>query len=130
MLLKDQTPLRVLVVDDEADTRAMMRNVLEAEGWEVLEAENGATALRLLHAADAPAIVVLDYLLPDLTGVEVVAHLFAEATVHLPAVILVTASVEARALHKHPLLAQLHIPILPKPFDIDELAALVKQAAL
>jgi CheY-like chemotaxis protein len=129
MLLKDQTPLRVLIVDDEADTRAVMRDVLEAEGWEVLEAENGATALRLLHTADAPAIVVLDYLLPDLTGVEVVAYLVAEAPVHLPAVILVTASVEARALHQHPLLARLNIPILPKPFDIEALASLVKQAA-
>jgi two-component system OmpR family response regulator len=129
MLLEDQPPLRILVVDDEVDTRAVMREVLEAEGWEVLEAENGATALRLLHAPDAPMIVVLDYLLPDLTGVEVVAHLVAEAPDHLPAVILVTASVEARALHQHPLLAQLNIPILPKPFDIDALASLVKQAA-
>lgn len=129
MLPEDQTPLHVLVVDDEEDTRAVMRDVLEAEGWEVLEAEDGATALRLLRASAVPMIVVLDYLLPDLTGVEVVAQLVAEATDHLPAVILVTASVETLALQHHPLLEQLNIPVLPKPFDIDTLASLVKQAA-
>ena len=129
MLPEDQTSLRVLVVEDEGDTRAVMREVLEAEGWEVLEAEDGATALRLLRASAVPMIVVLDYLLPDLTGLEVVTQLVAEAPADLPAVILVTASVESRALQHHPLLAQLNIPILPKPFDIEALAALVKQAA-
>ena len=129
MLPEDQAPLHVLVVDDEEDTRAVIRDVLEAEGCEVLEAEDGATALRLLRTPAAPMIVVLDYLLPDLTGVEVVAQLVAEATDHLPAVILVTASVETLALQHHPLLEQLNIPILPTPFDIDTFAVLVKQAA-
>lgn len=129
MLRKDQTPLRVLVVDDDADTRTVMREVLEGEGWAVVEAEDGATALRLVRGSDVPLIVVLDYLLPDVTGVEIVAQLVADALAHPPAVILVTASVEARALRQHPLLLQLHIPILPKPFDIDVLTALVQQAA-
>ena len=39
------TPARILVVDDEPESRAMLRRALEAEGWRVSEAENGRAAL-------------------------------------------------------------------------------------
>ena len=49
----------VLIVEDNAATRKMMRIALSAEGYAVLEAEDGATALRLA-ASHAPAMVLLD----------------------------------------------------------------------
>jgi signal transduction histidine kinase/DNA-binding response OmpR family regulator len=64
----------VLLVEDEADTRAMLRRVLEREGWRVVEAENGRAALERLAAA-TPALVLLDLMMPEMDGFEFVAAL-------------------------------------------------------
>jgi PAS domain S-box-containing protein len=68
----------VLVVEDNAATRKMMRLALQAEGYSVLEAEDGANALRLA-AAHTPAIVLLDCKLPDMDGFELARQLRALA---------------------------------------------------
>src|ERR1700742_3956934 len=65
-----QRPLnapRVLVVDDNATTRKLFRITLEAEGFEVLEAESGAQALAL-GTDTSIALVLLDWRLPDTSG--------------------------------------------------------------
>jgi PAS domain S-box-containing protein len=73
---------RILVVEDNAATRKMMRLALQAEGYSVLEAEDGETALRI--AADqAPVLVLLDCKLPDLDGFEIARRLRVFAP-HLP----------------------------------------------
>ena len=59
--------LRVLVVDDDADIRMLLRELLERAGYHVDEAENGKVALRNLFA-NAPALVILDVTMPDLDG--------------------------------------------------------------
>jgi PAS domain S-box-containing protein len=64
----------ILVVDDNATTRKLLRITLRAEGYEVAEAEDGATALRLA-AATPPALVLLDFRLPDIDGSEVARQL-------------------------------------------------------
>lgn len=64
------TPPRVLVVDDEAPIRALIRGYLEAEAFEVEEAADGADALGRIRA-EAPDVVVLDVMLPGLDGIEV-----------------------------------------------------------
>jgi PAS domain S-box-containing protein len=66
----------ILIVEDNAVTRKMMRLALQAEGYSVLEAEDGQTALRLA-AEHPPAIVLLDCKLPDLDGLEVARRLRA-----------------------------------------------------
>lgn len=64
----------VLVVDDDEVIRRVVRTVLEADEFEVLEAVDGAEAL---SAADAshPAVIVLDVMMPGLDGVEVCRRL-------------------------------------------------------
>jgi CheY-like chemotaxis protein len=64
----------VLVVDDDAMARRVVRTVLEADDFEVVEARDGETALQLATAA-RPAVVVLDILMPGLDGVEVCQRL-------------------------------------------------------
>jgi len=64
----------VLVVDDEADAREFVRAVLEDEGWEVEEAENGTTGVEKVRTLQ-PDVVVLDVQMPDLTGFQVFAEL-------------------------------------------------------
>jgi len=60
-----------LVVDDDEMIRRLVRAVLEADGWAVVEAGNGEDAFRRLGDKDAPTVVILDVMMPGLDGVEV-----------------------------------------------------------
>jgi signal transduction histidine kinase/DNA-binding response OmpR family regulator len=57
----------VLVVDDDEDLRGMLRRMLEKDGWRVAEAANGLEALRRV-AEQAPKIILLDLMMPELDG--------------------------------------------------------------
>jgi two-component system cell cycle sensor histidine kinase/response regulator CckA len=64
----------VLVVDDEPLVRTHLRHALQSQGYEVVEADSGASALeQLVHTQ--PTLVVLDMTMPDLSGIEVLAHI-------------------------------------------------------
>ena len=65
---------RILVVDDEPLLRVHLRHALESQGYEVIEAANGADGL-LAVARDAPSAVVLDVTMPDLSGLEVLRRI-------------------------------------------------------
>jgi two-component system, OmpR family, response regulator len=71
-------PVRVLVVDDEAALAEVISMALRYEGWEVRTAENGLTALRIAREF-RPDLAVLDVMLPDLSGLEVLRRLRADA---------------------------------------------------
>jgi DNA-binding response OmpR family regulator len=60
-------PLRVLVIDDDADIRLLLRQLLERAGFAVGEAADGKTGLRRLFA-DVPSLVILDVSMPELDG--------------------------------------------------------------
>ena len=81
---------RVLVVDDEPHIRRVLRGYLEADGFEVVEAGTGETALAQLRAAPVD-LVLLDVMLPDLDGIEVLRHVRTFSDVY---VVLVTARSE------------------------------------
>ncbi|MCB1254834.1 MAG: response regulator transcription factor, partial [Austwickia sp.] len=73
----DGSPVRVLVVDDEANITELLRMALRYEGWQVETAGTGLTAVRT--AKDfAPDAVVLDMMLPDFDGMEVLRRMRAE----------------------------------------------------
>jgi hypothetical protein len=63
----DSPPHHVLVVEDEAAMREMLRRVLEGEGWTVVEAENGRAALDRV-AEERPALILLDLMMPEMDG--------------------------------------------------------------
>src|SRR5438552_17137045 len=65
---------RVLVIEDDAWIRTFMRDVLSDEGYEVLEAADGRTGIRLVVEC-SPNIVLLDVAMPEFTGVDVLHHL-------------------------------------------------------
>jgi DNA-binding response OmpR family regulator len=65
---------RALVVEDDADIRALLTELLSQSGFDVAEAPDGATALRLVTEHD-PDLVTLDLNLPDLDGIEVCRRL-------------------------------------------------------
>jgi DNA-binding response OmpR family regulator len=65
---------RILVVDDEPRMRRFVHMNLDLEGYEVIEADNGLQALEKVRD-DAPDLVVLDVMMPDLDGFETLAHI-------------------------------------------------------
>ena len=73
----DGTPVRVLVVDDEPSLAELLSSVLRYEGWNVRAAANGAEAVRAGREF-RPDAVVLDIMLPDFDGIEVMRRLRAE----------------------------------------------------
>jgi len=73
----DGHPVRVLVVDDEPSLAELMANVLRYEGWEIQTAGDGASAVRAAREF-RPDAVVLDIMLPDFDGLEVLRRIRAE----------------------------------------------------
>ncbi len=73
----DGSPIRVLVVDDEPSLAEVLSSVLRYEGWEVKTAADGSTAVRTARDF-APDAVILDVMLPDFDGLEVLRRLRAE----------------------------------------------------
>ena len=62
-------PCPVLLVEDDVATRAITRHILEKEGWEVSEAENGRVALECMER-DRPTLILLDLMMPEMDGFE------------------------------------------------------------
>ena len=115
--------LRALVVDDDPPIRHMLRTVLELEGWEVLDAEDGAQALALARA-ERPHGVVLDVMMPGKDGFDVLAELRQTEHGRQMAIVMLTAkSRPSDILRGTRLGADLY---LTKPFDpahvVDRLA--------
>ncbi|MEV4679588.1 response regulator transcription factor [Streptomyces kurssanovii] len=78
MLRPDGSPVRVLVVDDEAPLSELLSMALRYEGWEVRSAGDGAGAVRTVREF-RPDAVVLDIMLPDMDGLAVLGRLRREA---------------------------------------------------
>lgn len=111
--------LRVLVVDDDAPIRHLLRSVLELEGWEVVEAADGEQALSLA-ASERPHGVVLDVMMPGKDGFDVLAELRATEHGRSMAIVMLTAKTrQADILRGTRLGADLY---LTKPFDPDHVA--------
>jgi two-component system OmpR family response regulator len=73
----DGTPIRVLVVDDEPSLAELLASVLRYEGWEIQTASDGSSAVRTAREF-RPDAVVLDIMLPDFDGLEVLRRIRAE----------------------------------------------------
>jgi signal transduction histidine kinase/DNA-binding response OmpR family regulator len=80
----------ILLVEDDATTRDMVRRMLEKEGLEVVTAENGRVALERVRAG-APALVLLDLMMPEMDGFEFLRELRARPEWRLLPVIVLTA---------------------------------------
>ena len=70
----DGSPIRALVVDDEPNLAELLATALRYEGWQVEHALTGHAAIRRAKELD-PDVVVLDVMLPDLTGLEVLGRM-------------------------------------------------------
>ena len=114
--------LPVLIVDDEANILALLREVLEEAGFLVLTAPNGSAALALL-AQTSVALVLTDLMMPTVTGLQLAQQLHSDPrTVAIPVLAMTAAALP----HRPDLFAM----VISKPFDLDELVRIVRRFVL
>jgi adenylate cyclase len=115
----------VLVVDDEEHNRTLLRDPLEARGYEIAEAENGLQALQII-AERQPDAVLLDLMMPKLDGFEVCRRLrkFAK-TAHIPVLMISALSERKERLMGIEAGAS---DFLNKPIDIQDVILRVRNA--
>ena len=113
----------ILVIDDEDMVRALVTEILEEDGHVVFGAAGGAEALTLLQAV-VPDLILLDLLMPRMSGADVIQHLRADgATRRIPIVVMTSASAaEANELNSAGV-----IGFIPKPFDPGEFSRLIAE---
>jgi DNA-binding NtrC family response regulator len=110
----------VLLVDDEDVVRWVSRRVLEADGWDVLEAADGQAALQIIGEREGRlALVVTDLNMPRVSGREL-AEVVSVFHAGLP-VLAITGFLSAVSLDRR-------LPILPKPFTPGSLVQAVRMA--
>lgn len=107
----------ILVIDDDEAVRGLVRDVLEAEGYDVLVAEDGFVGLKLVETA-APDCVVLDVMMPGIDGHAVLGRIRGAAGTSLPVVMLTAAADDAQAWQAW---TEGVDYFLAKPFDAGEL---------
>jgi CheY-like chemotaxis protein len=109
---------RILVVDDKASSRELVRTILENLGYAIEEAGDGVEALEAVHASP-PDLVLLDLQMPRLTGEEVLARLRADQRFAELPVVALTAS--AMAGDREKALAAGFTSYLAKPVTLSTL---------
>jgi PAS domain S-box-containing protein len=120
-------PPTVLIVDDDADVLRSLDEQIVEHGYRVLAARTGSEALSLVEN-ESPDIIILDLVLPDIPGSEIILRLKADsATVRIPILVLTGAHLDSA---QGKVLRNFGIPALSKPWDEAELLDGVANAFL
>ena len=117
------TTQRILVVDDDDAIRALLQTVLRRRGLQVDGARNGMDALEQLGGR-AYSLVVLDLMMPRMSGYELLDHLSRQSIMTRPRVLVLTAGLDTRML-PFDFGTDLVIGTVHKPFDIEMLVDIV-----
>jgi CheY-like chemotaxis protein len=120
MTRPDATHCPVLIVEDDADLREMMAQLLTLEGFEAATVANGREALDYLHHASTPNVILLDLMMPVMDGWEFRRQQQADPALAPVPVIVLSALDQARAAKMHA------AAFLKKPLDFDRLLSLVR----
>ena len=118
-----QSPVKILVIDDDRSVRDMLSIVLKREGYQIQEAENGLSALKKLKA-ESFDLVVSDIKMPDINGIELLKKV--KALTPDTTVIMMTAYTSAvDAVEAMKLGAEDYIS---KPFNLEELKIVIRKS--
>ena len=87
---RPERPATILIVDDEAETRALFRLMLKPHAyWRILEAETGQQGIEIAEA-ERPDVILLDVMMPDLNGFEVCARLRQSPNLRTSQIVMLT----------------------------------------
>jgi len=112
---KDSSENTILVVDDDPGIRTALNLTLEYLGYQVWLAESGPVALRMLEEKGCPFLILLDIMMPQMNGWEVLKAIRSQQQFSKVPVIVITA------FHSQTLIPQNLTELLRKPIDIDQL---------
>jgi len=94
----DSKGAHILIVDDDPDTQTIVSVLIHMIGWETKSASNGASALDQV-AAECPALIMLDLMMPGMSGFEVLKHLKANPqTRNIPVIVISALGKDKRLL--------------------------------
>lgn len=116
--------MRILIAEDDFTSRTVLAGVLKKEGHEVMATVNGSEAWEAMQQPDAPALAILDWMMPEMDGLEVVRRVRTLQTDQPPYMIILTSKGD-----KADIIAGLDAganDYLAKPFDPGELRARVE----
>jgi CheY-like chemotaxis protein len=118
----------VLIVDDDASSRDSLEFALHTAGYAIVEVGDGEDALDVLRATPYHAVVLLDLMMPGMTGQTVLEILEQDSQLaRCHAWIVMSADHEALDSIPQQQRADLGLTLLEKPFDIDDMLAAVAQ---
>jgi CheY-like chemotaxis protein len=121
--------ISVLIVEDDDATRELLTELLEDAGYSVFTAANGKPALDLVRTHQKGLVVLLDLWMPEMDGYAFLQVIAAEPrlmTQHVYILMSATAKMLPAAVAQ--LIKQLKMTSLHKPFDVDEVLAVVEKA--
>jgi len=115
----------ILIVDDEASVREALREVIEAEGYATAEASNGREALAWLRAHEAPCLVLLDLMMPIVSGYDFLGAVKEDPALRAVPIVIISAASrekveEARA-------GSTACAVLAKPVQLAPLLAAIER---
>jgi two-component system cell cycle response regulator DivK len=113
-----EAEMKILYIEDSPSNRLLVKRVLTAEGYEVLEAGDGLEGLAVAHR-ERPALVLMDMNLPDIDGYEMTRRIHRDAQTAGVPVVAMTANVMHGDREKA--LQAGCVGYIPKPIDVDTL---------
>jgi DNA-binding response OmpR family regulator len=117
--MAQRAPIDVLVIEDEEHVAELVADLLGAEGYRVVTVGDGLRGLQYV-ARFRPRVVLCDVMLPGISGMEVLSRLETDDH-YRPAVILMSAAASPADRPRE-------VPFIGKPFNLDEILALVRAA--
>jgi len=123
MTEKQEKNYTVLVVDDDTALVDIVSNLLQLEGYNVLKAYNGKAGLEMAKE-HKPHVIILDIMMPEMDGYEVLEHLKEDVnTADIPVIMLTARTEDKAVIESWKKGADFYIP---KPFEIDELLHVIE----
>ena len=124
--ISQHKPPRVLLIEDDDQTRRLLREALEAQGYEILESVNGKEGLSMFQAQPVD-LVICDLVMPEKGGISTIQELGKLA----PTLKIIAMSGYSRALGENALAYTKRLgtlATLAKPFALSEMIAMVNKA--
>ena len=117
---------RILIADDDAAIREVLRELLADEGYEISEAESGQGVLETLNGQGdaAPDLIMMDVRMPDKSGLDVLKEIRSDPDEQLPVIVMTAFGTSSVAIEAMRLGAYDYIT---KPFDLDDVLLTVQR---